>query len=155
MQTMHHLNTLYAGYFNFRYGKVGHVFQNRFHSIPVEVDSYLLVLSRYIHLNPVAAGIVRRPEDYLWSSYRDYLGIRSSGLIKRDLVLDTLSDNHERQAEVYREFVESEIGKPARFTERLIRRTRVFGSESFVRLVYGKQPFSFPQGKWETAENAI
>ena len=108
-KTMHYLNTLYAGYFNFRYGKHGHVFENRYHSIPVEVDAYLLVLSRYIHLNPVVAGIVKRPEDYPGSSYREYLGARPLSLIKCDLVLDTLSENREKQRDIYKEFVQSEI----------------------------------------------
>jgi len=134
-KTMHYLNTLYAGYFNFRYGKAGHVFQNRYHSIPVEVDSYLLVLSRYIHLNPVVAGLVKRPEDYSWSSYKEYLGGPPSGLIRPAFVLDTLDANPEKQRESYREFVESDMGKPQRFNEKIIRKTRVFGGDSFVRYV--------------------
>jgi len=132
-KTMHLLNTLYAEYFNFRYGKVGHVFQNRYHSIPVEVDSYLLVLSRYIHLNPVLAGLVLRPEDYSWSSYGDYVGNRTTGLVQSALVLDTLSTNVAKQREAYRQFVESEIGKPPQFKEEIIQKTRIFGSVDYVR----------------------
>jgi len=45
------------------------VFQGRFHSIPVEEDAYFTTVARYIHLNPVRAGMVSRPEDYPWSNY--------------------------------------------------------------------------------------
>ncbi len=139
-KTLHHLNTLYAGYFNFRYGTVGHVFQNRFHSIPVEVDSYLLVLSRYIHLNPVAAGLVSKPEDYRWSSYGDYLGISKDNFIKTELVLDTLDANPIRQRETYRSFVDNGILKPPDITEKLIQKTRVFGSATFANSLLGTVP---------------
>ncbi len=55
---------------------MGHLFQSRFKSVLVEAEDHLHVLTRYIHMNPVRAGIVRMPEEYRWSSYRDYLGIR-------------------------------------------------------------------------------
>ncbi len=66
------LTITYTKYFNRRYGRVGHVFQGRFHSRLIEKDTYLLVASRYVHLNPVHAKIVRHPADYPWSSYRAY-----------------------------------------------------------------------------------
>jgi len=66
------LTITYTKYFNRRYGRVGHVFQGRFHSRLIEKDTYLLVASRYVHLNPVRAKIVRHPADFPWSSYRAY-----------------------------------------------------------------------------------
>lgn len=144
-KTMHTLNTLYAGYFNNRHGQVGHLFQGRFHSIPVEADSYLLVLSRYVQLNAVVAGIVQRPEDYEWSSYRAYTeGKDPTGLVRTDLILDTLSLNNQTQREQYRKFVEDEIGRPPRFTDELLWKTRTFGSDAFVRGLFAKCPGAFP-----------
>jgi len=142
-KTMHLLNTLYAGHFNFRYNSVGHVFQNRFHSIPVQVDRYLLTLSRYIHLNPVVAGIVARPEDYPWSSYREYLGQGNSGLIHPELVLDVLCANVNKQRSVYKEFVEDGIHKKPEFTDEQIWKTRIFGDDSFFRAIASLCPASF------------
>lgn len=55
-------------------GQVGHLFERRFRAILVDADSYLKSLVRYIHLNPVVAGMVAEPMDYRWSSHRDYLG---------------------------------------------------------------------------------
>jgi putative transposase len=63
----------YAQYFNYRFGRSGHLFQNRFKSEVVEDDSYFLTLVRYIHHNPVKAGLVKDSNDYIWSSYPLYL----------------------------------------------------------------------------------
>lgn len=65
---MKRINTTYAIYFNKKYQLAGHLFQNRFKSENVEDDAYLISLIRYIHQNPVKAGIALSPEEYLWSS---------------------------------------------------------------------------------------
>lgn len=63
----------YAQYHNRNHERTGHLFQNRYQSEPVNDDKYLLVVSRYIHQNPLKAGIVKDIKDYKWSSYNDYL----------------------------------------------------------------------------------
>ena len=73
-QGMRQVNGLYTQDFNRRHGHVGHVFQGRYKAIIVERDSYLLVLCRYIVLNPVRAGMVRTAQEYRWSSYRATAG---------------------------------------------------------------------------------
>ena len=75
-RAMRAVNGTYAQAFNRRYGRVGHLFQGRYKALLVERDSYLVILSRYVHLNPVRAGIVARAEDYVWSSAPDYVGLR-------------------------------------------------------------------------------
>ncbi len=69
---MRHLNASYAGYFNARHRRVGHVFQGRFKAQIVENEGHYLEISRYIHLNPVRARMVERPEMYPWGSCRGY-----------------------------------------------------------------------------------
>ena len=69
----HTVNSAYTTYFNLKRKRTGHLFQGRYKSILVEADTYLLELSRYIHLNPVHAGLVEKPEDYIFSSYRPYI----------------------------------------------------------------------------------
>jgi len=66
----------YARRFNGRHDRTGHLFQERFRSEPVESEEYLLTVVRYIHWNPVKAGIAAGC-DYRWSSYPDYAGTRS------------------------------------------------------------------------------
>ncbi len=58
---------------NKKYGRTGHLFQNRYKSETVEDERYLIAVARYIHQNPVKAGLVKNAEDYKWSSYRDYI----------------------------------------------------------------------------------
>lgn len=77
----------YAQRFNARSGHVGHVFQERFKSIPIESESYLLEAVRYVHNNPHKAGICEAC-DYPWSSYGEYVG--SPSLTNTDIVLDLL-----------------------------------------------------------------
>lgn len=67
---MKRLGVRYAGWFNRKYGRVGHVFQDRFRSEPVEDDAYLVSLIRYVWANPVEAGLARGTEEYRWSSRR-------------------------------------------------------------------------------------
>ena len=83
--SMKRIAVSYAMRFNQKTGHVGHVFQDRFASEPVEDDAYLLTVLRYIHNNPERAGMCAR-DAYLWSSYREYLG--SSELCDTSLVLD-------------------------------------------------------------------
>ena len=68
------LGVAYAYYFNKKYQRNGHLFQDRFRSEPVNTMEYFVTLLRYIHQNPVKAGLVSSPRDYLWSSWHEYAG---------------------------------------------------------------------------------
>ena len=70
---IHALHSPYANAFNRRHGHRGHLFESRFRSKLVDDDAYLLEATRYTHLNPVRAGAVKNPKDYVWSSYRAYI----------------------------------------------------------------------------------
>jgi len=63
----------YVYWYNSKYERTGHLFQDRFKSEPVEEDKYFLTVLRYIHQNPVKAGIVEKIEEYAYSSYNEYL----------------------------------------------------------------------------------
>lgn len=73
-QIMSHIIGAYTTYFNIKRKRAGHLFQGRYKAILVEADEYAVELSRYIHLNPVKAGIAVEPGEYQWSSYRSYIG---------------------------------------------------------------------------------
>ncbi|EEG77668.1 transposase [Dethiobacter alkaliphilus] len=68
----------YVLYFNKRHGRIGHLFQERFRSEPVESNRYFLTVFRYILRNPVKAGMVKLVSEYRWSSYNEY--VRASTL---------------------------------------------------------------------------
>jgi len=76
----------YVFWYNWKYQRVGHLFQDRFRSEPVETDKYFLTVLRYIHQNPVKAGICDTVDSYIWSSYGEYFG--ENRIVDREFVLD-------------------------------------------------------------------
>lgn len=101
------VNSLYAQKFNDKYNYVGHLFQGRYGSEVIENDAYALEVSRYIHLNPVRANMVNKPEKYQWSSYSMYIGMKEGKLVNSDKILSYFKIKNAR--ELYKEFVESAI----------------------------------------------
>lgn len=89
---MKHLNTKYAKYFNKKYDYSGHVFDKRYGAELLNSLEYEIDVSKYIHLNPVAAGIVSAPEDYPWSSYRAYAFAETIPLIDPNRLLSYFPD---------------------------------------------------------------
>lgn len=85
---MHWLSLCYTFYINRKYQRIGHLFQGRFRSILVADLRYLNELIRYIHLNPVRAGMVLDPKHYFWSSHRAYLGMEEIAWLSKDRVLN-------------------------------------------------------------------
>jgi REP element-mobilizing transposase RayT len=75
---MRHINGVYTQSFNRRHNKVGHLFQGRFKAILVDRDAYLLEVCRYVELNPVRAGMKRKPQAWPWSSYRAHVGLEAT-----------------------------------------------------------------------------
>ena len=100
---MQRLSISYTKVINERYRRVGALYQGQFQAIHVDSNDYLLHLSRYIHLNPVAAHIVQRPEDWEFSSYREYAGLRRGTLVKPSIVIGQFRANEEysRYVEAY------------------------------------------------------
>lgn len=108
----HHLQMFTISYtkaINTRFVRTGALFQGAFQAKRIERDEYLLHLSRYIHLNPVRAGLVERPEEWAFSSYRDYVGLRHGTLAQPAIVLDQFRDDADFRspARAYQEFIES------------------------------------------------
>jgi putative transposase len=68
------INVKYAMQYNYHNQRVGHLFQNRYKSEAIHTEPYLIEVIRYIHNNPVKAGMIQKTEEYQWSSYKEYLG---------------------------------------------------------------------------------
>ncbi|MEI2688414.1 MAG: transposase [Anaerolineae bacterium] len=99
---MQHHAISYTKAINERYQRVGALYQGQFRAIHIDSNDYLLHLSRYIHLNPVAAHLVQRPEDWEYSSFREYVGLRQGTLIDPGIVLGQFHDTAD-----YSQFVEA------------------------------------------------
>jgi putative transposase len=111
---MHGINGGYTNYFNRKYKRVGHLFQGRYRAILVEKDRYLLPLSRYVHLNPVRAGLVRRPEGYPWSSYREYVGRqKKEDWVEYGWILSQSGEKSKRAEWSYKAYVEEGLTEEA------------------------------------------
>lgn len=83
----------YTRWINRKQGKMGHLFQGRYKAILVDQDAYLLALTRYIHLNPVRAGLVKDPSAYPWSGHRAYVGRESLPWLTTDWVLSQFASH--------------------------------------------------------------
>jgi len=104
---MQNLGFRYTQYFNRRHQKTGHLFQGRYKALLVEADSYLLELVRYIHLNPVRAGMVARPEDHPWSGHNAYLGAEGIPWLTTDWVFAQWAPTKGAARRHYRQFVDA------------------------------------------------
>jgi REP element-mobilizing transposase RayT len=103
---MKRINVSYVFYFNKKYKKTGHLFQDRYRSEKIEDDSYLLMATRYIHKNPVKAGIVKKAEKYKWSSYKAYIEEDTvlAKAIDKELVLGIFSEDKNEAKEEFIKF---------------------------------------------------
>ena len=99
---MRHVLSSYSHYFNIKHNRKGPLWESSFKKVLVENDAQLLHLTRYIHLNPATAYIVNNPEDWKWSSYREYIFGNREGICEYDNILDI-------KPEEYKKFTEDRI----------------------------------------------
>lgn len=110
---IHRTHRQYVVGFNRAYGRSGHLFGSRYYSKPVLDDTQLLETTRYIHLNPVVAGLARRPEDFPWSSYRSYITPEADGeIVNPGPVHDLLALTRRHACAAYERFVLSALEVP-------------------------------------------
>ncbi len=136
---LHHLNTSYANYFNTKTGRVGHLFQGRYRSILVEKDTYALELSRYIHLNPVRAHLVKDVSLYPWSSYLAYVR-RGKGWdwLQTAFILGQMSSDGKEASKRYQNYIEEAIGGLLEDPLGKTIASTLLGSEQFIEWVKEK-----------------
>jgi len=116
-RAMRHLNHVYTQRFNRLTNRDGHLFRGRYKSILVEEDAYLVELMRYIHLNPVKAGLVKSPEQYKWSSHRIYLKGDGANYLTTSRLIEYFGRRKNLARRKLHEFVLA--GVPAKLQEKL------------------------------------
>lgn len=105
-RAMRHINGVYTQRFNSRHQIDGQLFRGRYKSILVNGESYLLQLVRYIHRNPLKAGIVEDLKAYQWSSHKAYLSVAKKWeWLHKEFILAILSQEKKFQLKNYRRFV--------------------------------------------------
>jgi REP element-mobilizing transposase RayT len=104
---MQNLSFRFTRWYNKRQIRTGHLFQGRYKAIVVDADPYLLALVRYIHLNPVRAGLVKNAKEYAWSGHRAYLGIDTLPWLETGWVLGQFAKPLKTARQRYKDFVEA------------------------------------------------
>lgn len=124
----------YTPWINQRLKRTGPLFQGRYKAVLVDRDNYLLELIRYIHLNPVLAGMVAEPDEYLWNSHLAYLGDELVPWLTTDDDMIGMFGKTQLKARAdYRSFVLEGIGEESRSEFYGGEEdTRVLGGENFV-----------------------
>ncbi len=111
---MQNLSLRFTKWINFTQSRTGHVFQGRYKALLLDADAYLTELVRYVHLNPVRAGLVASPADYPWSGHRGYLGNEMLPWLTTDWVLSMYSADMQEARQKYGIFVAEGIGETRR-----------------------------------------
>src|SRR5262249_21565779 len=139
---MQHFSSCYARYVNSKYKRIGHLFQGRFKAILIDAENYLTELIRYVHLNPVRAGLVKTPEDYHWSGHNAYAGKTKITWLTQDWMLNKFDVYETPARTLYREFVQRGIGESKR-TEFSFgcRDGRFLGDDLFIEKVMEEMNF--------------
>jgi len=99
---MRRIGSSYVYRFNQKHERLGYLFQDRYKSEPVHDDSYFITVLRYIHNNPVKAGMVDKAENYVWSSYQDYL--TGKGITDINFAFNIFSKNGEKALQLFQEY---------------------------------------------------
>jgi putative transposase len=108
---MQGINLAFTLWFNRKYSKVGHLWQDRFKSALIEKDNYLLECGRYIERNPLRLNLVRDPKEYLWSSYRVYAYGERDGITDEHGIYEAMGRDASQRQRAYREYVLSSRDK--------------------------------------------
>ena len=127
---MRHVNGIYTQRYNRRHRKIGHLFQGRFAAILVDRDAYLLEVCRYVELNPVRAKLIKRPQEWYWSSYRAQVGLDKAPAWLKDAVLDQMARDKNTARRRYAQFVAQ--GKGVSLWDGALRGQIYLGDERFV-----------------------
>lgn len=135
---MHHINSSYTTHINIKRRRSGHLFQGRFKSIIVDKDSYLLELSRYIHLNPVRVNMVERPEAYPYSSYSAFTTNTINKLVTTNTILGMIASKPDEACKKYRSFVESALEEEIESPFTNVYGGIILGNVDFIKDILGK-----------------
>lgn len=141
-QIIQNLAFRYARYINWKYKRIGHLFQGRYKAVLVDDARYLKELVRYIHLNPVRAGLVTTPEAYKWSSHNAYLGDYPLVWIVPQYLLQRFSEVESIAIQRFYAFVREAIGVPEEIDFKRGSEEGILGEDNFVSEVIRKTEIS-------------
>lgn len=130
------LNLSYANYFKRNYGALGHFWQGRFKSQLISNDIYFMQCGKYIELNPIRAGLIDKPEEYIWSSYAYYALRKKSDIITEDIFYQEFGSTDEERQRKYSELIISEA-----VADNMRGKKLAIGNDSFIHNVKRKNNY--------------
>jgi len=134
-RSMRHINGVYTQRFNKIHGYDGHLFRGRYKAILIDADSYLMQVMRYIHRNPITAGLSENL-NYGWSSHKVYLSdAKKWSWVSRDKIFKMLSGSKALQKIVYRDFVNESDNDDFSAIYKKRKLPAILGSETFMKLI--------------------
>lgn len=136
---MRHVNGVYTQRFNRHNTKEGQLFRGRYKAVLVDEDSYLLEVLRYIHRNPLKAGIVKSLDNYPWSSHKGYLShAKKWSWLQKDALITQLTQVKSRQKAAYLDFVSMDDSQEIEKFYSLKNMPSILGNTSFKNYIQGK-----------------
>lgn len=151
---MRHINGVYTQRFNKRHNLDGQLFRGRYKSMLVDADSYLLQLVRYIHRNPLRAGLVANLDEYNWSSHKGY---KSNGkkwdYLHKGFILSMLTEDKRQWHSAYKQFVSMEDAKEISLIFKKEKMPSLVGSKRFIGWV--KKRFFHEKDHKEVPESSV
>lgn len=151
---MRHINGIYTQKYNIRHKCDGTLFRGRYKSVLVQADSYLLELVRYIHRNPVKAGIADTPDTYKWSSHTGYISKTDQWQwLYKDLILSMLSTKKKEQVNKYLSFMGLNIPEKIALFYSKKNQPSILGEDNFINWV--KETFFKEKSNREIPESKL
>ena len=150
---MHRLNLGYVKWYNKKRNRTGHLYTSRYQASLVQEGSHALNLSGYIHLNPVRAGLVDRPEEWPWSTYQHYTGADPIPFVDSAIILDQFGSDPLTQQKAYETFALEGLDKGTAWTEPPVKAGLFLADDEFIKQICEKYGSGDPRiPRWRTIE---
>lgn len=157
---MRQFNITYTSYYNRRHKRIGHLYQGRYKSILVDKESYLVILSRYIHLNPVRTKQIEKAsltekqrylKSYRWSSLLGYINhAKRCSFIDYSMILDAYGGDNDKSRNAYWRAISNDLSRGIDIKEKIVGQS-ILGSDKFINWVkekfLGKETREIPSMK--------
>jgi len=156
-KTLQSVGRRYVQYFNYTYKRTGTLWEGRYKATVIDSEQYLLTCMRYIELNPVRADMVKKPNEYLWSSYAANAEGKTNKLIKSHDVYKKIGLNEDERQSAYRQLFQLTIGKTDLDALReATNKGWVLGGDPFraeIQRLSGRRSVAKPRGRPKKGEN--
>jgi putative transposase len=134
-RVMQFVNTSYALYFNTKYERCGHLFQSRYKAYIVQKNEKLAEVTRYIHMNPIRAGMVKTLPEYRWSSHLQYTGAEIKGIAAPEFVLNQFAEKRTKAVGLYEDYMTKALVLDNKQERKKMYGDYILGDDDYIRKI--------------------